>query len=289
MRKIIFCQGLMASGKSTWAKDFVKKNQNWKRISRDDFRHMTSSYTYNSKNEKLVQKLMVASITTLIKETNYNIVFDEMNLDEKRLNETKAWIKTLDANVEFETKVFNITLKEAIARDLKRENSLGPAVVRRTYHKFFTKQNRAWDNKKLKTCIISDIDGTIASKGNRSAFDWHKVGEDLPILQTIDMLASFHSVCTIILFSGRDSVCRPETLKWLEDNLVKYDELYMRGEGDNRKDTIVKSELFKNHVEGQYYPYMVIDDRAQVLEMWQEEYGLFTINVNQDVYVNNDF
>ena len=33
----------------------------------------------------------------------------------------------------------------------------------------------------------------------------------------------------------------------------------------------------------------VFDDRPQVLRMWQNELGLFTFNVNQDVDCLNDF
>lgn len=34
--KILFMRGMQASGKSTWAKDFILKNQDYKRVCRDD-------------------------------------------------------------------------------------------------------------------------------------------------------------------------------------------------------------------------------------------------------------
>ena len=38
--KIIFCVGVPASGKSTWSKDFVRNNENYARLCRDDYRYM---------------------------------------------------------------------------------------------------------------------------------------------------------------------------------------------------------------------------------------------------------
>lgn len=55
--KVIFTRGLQASGKSYWAKQFVKENQNYKRVSRDDLRHMLSNYTYNKNNENLITQI----------------------------------------------------------------------------------------------------------------------------------------------------------------------------------------------------------------------------------------
>ena len=38
--EVIATIGLPASGKSTWAKDQVRKKENWVRVNRDDFRKM---------------------------------------------------------------------------------------------------------------------------------------------------------------------------------------------------------------------------------------------------------
>ena len=55
-------------------------------------------------------------------------------------------------------------------------------------------------------------------------------------------------------------------------------ELIMRAAGDMRKDSIVKAELFFEHIEPNYNVMMVIDDRPQVIRMWTD-IGLDVINV----------
>lgn len=43
----------------------------------------------------------------------------------------------------------------------------------------------------------------------------------------------------------------------------------MRPEGDIRKDSIVKRELFEKYVRPYYNIEFVLDDRNQVVEMWR--------------------
>jgi len=81
--------------------------------------------------------------------------------------------------------------------------------------------------------IICDIDGTLAHIGERSPYDWHRVGEDTLDQVVIDILRHFNDR-VIILVSGRDESCRNETQQWLSDNKVPFQHLYMRPEKDNK-------------------------------------------------------
>jgi hypothetical protein len=54
----------------------------------------------------------------------------------------------------------------------------------------------------------------------------------------------------------------------------------MRAENDGRKDSIVKKELFEQHIVGKYYIDLVIDDRNQVVEMWRKDLGLTCLQVD---------
>lgn len=119
------------------------------------------------------------------------------------------------------------------------------------------------------SCIICDIDGTIAALGDRSPFDWTRVGEDKPIQVIINLLAILHPVYTIILFSGRDGSCRDLTEQWLQEHQVPYHELLMRKAGDKRKDCIVKQEMYETHIVPRYEVEFVLDDRKQVVDMWR--------------------
>jgi hypothetical protein len=69
--------------------------------------------------------------------------------------------------------------------------------------------------------------------------------------------------------SGRDGVCEADTIDWLKDNAIPYDEFYIRSADDSRDDRIVKRELFDKHVLGKYNVIAVIDDRPKVCQMWR--------------------
>ncbi|HEX8627787.1 MAG TPA: hypothetical protein VF755_06420 [Catenuloplanes sp.] len=123
----------------------------------------------------------------------------------------------------------------------------------------------------LPRAVLVDIDGTLAIRADRSPFDWHRVGEDRPnppVVELVQLIgaAGRHE---IILVSGRDESCRWQTEMWLDAQRVPYAELYMRPERDNRKDFVVKEELYRRHIEGRYTVAFVIDDRDQVVRQWR--------------------
>jgi hypothetical protein len=120
--------------------------------------------------------------------------------------------------------------------------------------------------------VLVDIDGTLALRtGDRSPYDWDRVGEDEPNPPVIELVQTIRAAGRhrIILMSGRDEVCRWQTEMWLGAQQVPYDDLFMRAPKDNRKDSIVKKELYDQHVRGLYDVAFVVDDRAQVVAMWR--------------------
>ncbi len=99
----------------------------------------------------------------------------------------------------------------------------------------------------LPKAIIVDIDGTLAKMNGRSPFDWSRVGEDKvnePVKAVVMAMKKTH---IIIIFSGRDGVCRTETINWLNDNRIHYNKIFMRDEGNNEKDAIIKRRLFDTY------------------------------------------
>jgi hypothetical protein len=126
---------------------------------------------------------------------------------------------------------------------------------------------------------LVDIDGTVAKKGDRSPFDWKRVGEDALVHGVHKLVWTLYdSSYRVILVSGRDAVCRPETEAWLKQHEVPYHELHMRGERDVRKDAIVKAEIFWNEIAPRFNVVGVLDDRNQVVRMWRDM-GLFCAQV----------
>lgn len=126
-------------------------------------------------------------------------------------------------------------------------------------------------NTTLPQAVIFDIDGTLAHMNNRGPFDWKKVGTDSVDYIVRTMLYGFESYgYKIVLMSGRDEICRDETLGWCSDNHIQCDSLCMRPYRDYRKDAIVKEELFYTYVAPYYNVKAVVDDRPQVVRMWYD-------------------
>jgi hypothetical protein len=126
-------------------------------------------------------------------------------------------------------------------------------------------------NPQLPDCYIFDIDGTLAIRTNRGPFDWKRVGEDrvnIPVAFTFINLKISMSV-QMFIFSGRDSVCRPETEKWLKDCKIHHNGLFMRPQGDISRDSIVKEIMYEENIKGKYNVLGIFDDRNQVVDMWR--------------------
>jgi hypothetical protein len=124
-------------------------------------------------------------------------------------------------------------------------------------------------NMNKKTCVICDIDGTIADISSRGPFEWKRVGQDKPIAVIINLLRILAPHYEIILVSGRSDESMKLTLAWLEENQVPHSALLMRKANDYRKDTVVKQELYEAHIEPYYDAQFVLEDRTQVVEMWR--------------------
>lgn len=298
---VIFTRGIQGSGKSTWAKKFVKENQNYKRVCRDDIRHMIASYTFDDENEKLVTTIEKACIESIM-QTRDNLVIDKMNLNKRTLEADKDYIYQLYsdyffsdifAGINFEIKDFPCTLEEAIERDSKRDFKIGERVIKTTWYKYRhiltdmleTKpQNIIPYDPNLPNCIVSDVDGTLAIRGDRSPYDYSKVHEDKvnePVRDLVNTVLH-KDTCkdtTLFIFSGRDDICDAMTFDWLRNNNITYDYLVMRRTGDKRKDSIVKKEMFDKHIRGKYNCLYWVDDRRQVIDMVRNELGICCLDV----------
>lgn len=294
-QKIIILQGLQGSGKSTYANAFIKKDKSFKRINRDAIRHMIDNYTH--KSEKLVHKIWQETVKSILQNNN-NLIIDEMSLNKDRLKNTIEWLKTISPNAYIEVKEFKISLDEAIERDKRREFSVGEKVIRQTYNKYIADEPEKdcynfdyLKNSKKPTAYIFDIDGTMAIKHpDRSIFDGSKVDMDFPIIPVINVLKALKQHHKIIILSGRDGAYKEVTENWLYKMEISYNEFYIRAPEDNRRDSIIKEELYKLYIEPVYDVLGVFDDRIQVLgECWQDKLGLFTFDVRQDAYGIKDF
>ncbi len=268
MKKVILTKGLPGSGKSTWAKQMLNESPNsYKRINNDDLRKMLDNGHYSSDMEKFIKKAVDALVLLALEEGKH-VILDNTHLSESSINRIKELVKG-KAEVVIEDKFLDVPLETCIKNDLKRFDSVGKDVIINMYEKYLKKTEPIIQDEALPKAIIVDIDGTLAHMKNRSPFDWNKVDED-DVDEIIKGISNTYSNSgKVIIMSGRDGICRDKTIKWLEDNNIIYDMLFMRAEGDFRKDSIVKRELFDKNIKDKYYIEYVMDDRNQVVAEWR--------------------
>src|SRR6202011_2853961 len=131
----------------------------------------------------------------------------------------------------------------------------------------------------LPTAIVCDLDGTLALLNGRNPYDASRCEEDLVNEAVADILKTyFLNGYTILLASGRSEQHRPQTERWLQKHSIQYTALFMRLAGDNRKDAIIKREIYEQHMQGRYSIKFVLDDRNQVVELWRS-LGLTVLQV----------
>jgi len=75
----------------------------------------------------------------------------------------------------------------------------------------------------------------------------------------------------VVIVSARPEDYWDITENWLLKNQIPYDRMYMRGSGDHRKDSIVKTEILEQMNKDGYFPRLWVDDRKQVIDAIREK------------------
>lgn len=135
MSKLIICRGLPASGKSTWAKQWVLEDPEHRvRINQDDIRLMLGKYWVPSR-EKLVQEIQFDAIVEALCR-KFDVVIDNTNLNKKVLEKFDRLIKTFeDYEIEYKD-FFDTPLSVCIERDKNRELQVTEKVIRGFYNNY---------------------------------------------------------------------------------------------------------------------------------------------------------
>ena len=289
--------GISGSGKSTWAHEEWKKDpKNTTVINRDHIRQLLFSYTEAEmkeyfkrndvfSNEKKVTRYEDTLINDALNHGNHVIV-DATHLKRAYLERFKYW------NVPTQIKSFSMTITEAIKRDMKRTRQVGAEVIKKQHAQLKTLIKQLvvkpidftpveFENSiKKYPAVIFDIDGTLAHMEGRSPYEWGRVREDKIDPSTVKVLRNLYTSempPKIIICTGRDGIALYETKKWLQNNHIPYDEIYIRPEKDSRPDWVVKEEMWRKIAETSYLLGM-FDDRLQVVRR-ARALGLKVFNV----------
>lgn len=266
--KIIMCRGIQGSGKSTWAKDYVLKNPGTLRVNNDELRWMFFNEQYNTKNEDILRKLRY-KLEEDVLTAKKSLISDNMNLTKKHEDRYKELATKFGCDFEMQS-FMDVPLETCIERDAKRQYPVGEKVIRETATRIGYKAKLPV-NLNLPHCIICDLDGTLAKIVGRSPYVDKDVSSDELNLPVYSVLQGYRdNQKFIILMSGRDEGrSRKSTQEWLKKYNVDYLYLYMRPAGDERKDFIIKEELYNKHIKDKFIVDFVLDDRNQVVDLWR--------------------
>lgn len=136
---------------------------------------------------------------------------------------------------------------------------------------------------------VFDMDGTLALLGGRNPYDASQCDLDPPHAPVVAMARRLsypehysaqqratnaitpglnpHS--HVVIVSARFEKVRAQTERWLVNHGIAYRALFMRTDGDNRKDALVKAEILRDFLLPNFRVETVFDDRDRVVEMWR--------------------
>lgn len=297
-QEIVLLRGLPGAGKSTYAYKWVDQDPDFRvRVNRDDIRYqLYKKYHGLSRHQEETVSALQHGMSGAALKAGMSVVVDDTNLSSQTVRE---WYSTADKHkLPLSVVDFNVSVEECIRQDRTRLKFVGEPVIRDFAKRYLKKghlpelpdkpaveavKGSAYVPDESKPGVyIFDIDGTLARMVGRSPFAWHRVGEDHEIPNVIRVAKLLSESYPLILMSGRDEICRPETEEWLSRAGIEFKELHMRptmpkGVQDE-PDDIVKLALFDNNIRNNYNVLGVFDDRLRVCQMW-ENIGLTLFRV----------
>ena len=286
--RVVALRGLPASGKTTIAR-LVQAELPAGSVIRINNDELTATLlglaaVHSPENAAFLRQARVGLLAAALNiPTVRLVILDNTNLSDRTVRELEKTAHQFGAQFVVDDSLLNVPVEECIRRDASRERPVGENVIRKMASQAarlrpFTPRQVPdiapiapyHNSPELPATVIVDVDGTLALMGDRSPYDWHRVGEDTPNLPVVnhvrDLVAGGHHVT---IMSGRDVSARAATQAWLDTFVAPGLPLFMRTAGDMRADDIVKAELFTAHIADKFHVRYVLDDRDRVVAFWR--------------------
>lgn len=141
---------------------------------------------------------------------------------------------------------------------------------------------------------IFDVDGTLvnvdpvlhhilnkdrSSESFKKDFDaFHKASLNCdPNKDVVDMVWQVCDNLDVIIVTARKEKYRALTARWLKNNNVPHDALFMRQDDDHREDYEVKKDILV-HIQEYWDIKHAVDDHPGIIKLWEEN-GISTTKI----------
>ena len=298
MKKFFLLKGCPCSGKSYWTEEYKRTVDADVVVgNRDTIRYEIGNGKYDQEHESEVTRIETERIEKGMQQGK-TVILDDTNLNPKYL---QAWYDlAAKYGYEVEVKEFYVPFAEAMKRSKARKEAGGlyiPKDVMIRFYKNYYKEEfekeltdyrvfntKAWEND-LPTCIICDLDGTLAMHTGRTPFEWGRLNEDKIDFRLSLMLEIYSNLyeTEIIFLTGRPDNVRKETEAWLDEHFHAPYTLIMRDAKDFSHGQDTKKKLYEDFILDKYNVLCVFEDSNKCVNMWREQ-GLLTLQVQNGDY-----
>jgi uncharacterized HAD superfamily protein len=123
----------------------------------------------------------------------------------------------------------------------------------------------------MEKAICFDLDGVLAYGCGREWEEYDKVKYDIKDDFMSDLISRFQEY-QILIATARSEGARKETEKWLKDNKIFYNQLWMRKEDTKEylTDEDVKYGIYNKYIKNKYDVWAVFDDSHRCCTMWKD-------------------
>ena len=288
--------GAPGSGKTTFARYFLRTEENWMRLCRDDFRAMQfANGNMSNQEERMIAEMIDVTIEALLLK-RFNVLIDATHCRREYIDH---YIERFNHIADISFKLFDVDAATLIERCKKRFHTTGKLVPKSVLKRFIddlevlkkgfdfaprpkivANKSVAFQDANLPKAILCDLDGTLALMRKRNPYNATHCDEDDLNEPVANVLRNYYSKgYKILLLTGREDRFYNPTVRFLEKHSIAYNQLLMRKTKDFRKDAIIKREMFDKEIAGKYFVEFVLDDRNQVVEMWRNELQLTCFQV----------